>query len=259
MSFRLQSIAWDAPFAGNVKLVLLRLCHFADDDGANVFPTVGRVAKDCGISERTTQEAIRAIEATGVLVMVKEADAGAKRAREYRIDVAALEALVKGDGCEICTGAKSARVQKTTVTGAKSAPNPIIEPINPPPAETGAGAKPKAQFIVVGEHIASLTGWDRNPNWLGNYGRVVSWLKSGWDPDLDIYPTVERVMARRSSQGPPGGLEYFERAIADAHANRTKPIPEGAAHVQRDPLRSPRQQPANRFQDLLDAQLAGRA
>jgi len=236
VSFSLQSMVWPARLDGTAKLVLLRLCDFADDDGSRVFPTVKRVAADCGISERTTQDALRRLESAGVLVLVREADAGARKPREYRIDVPTLASLSAPDssdeGCEICTGAKSALVQKTTVRGAKSAPKPTIEPIKDPAAATApAAVDPKAEHVAVGERIAASTGWDQSPSWFGDYGRVIVWLKAGWSPDLDILPTVERLMGnrRRRGQGPPRGLDYFEGAIAEAHANRTKPLPEGTA------------------------------
>ncbi|QCN95863.1 helix-turn-helix domain-containing protein [Azospirillum argentinense] len=219
---------------GTAKLVLQRLCDFADDDGGNVFPTIKRVSEDCGISERTTQEAMRRLEAIRVLVLVREGDAGAKRPREYRIDVDALASLAVAkegaDGCEIRTGAKSARVQKTIGTGADSAPKPIIEPTK---GAADVGARPRSQLVTVGMQVLRIVGVADDPNWLGNYSRVSKWLADGADPEQDIFPTVERIMARRGAQGPPRSLEYFDRAIADAIASRTRPLPEGNPNVER--------------------------
>ena len=219
---------------GTAKLVLQRLCDFADDDGGNVFPTIKRVSEDCGISERTTQEAMRRLEAIGVLTLVREGDAGAKRPREYRIDVDALASLAVAkrgaDGCEIRTGAKSARVQKTTGTGAESAPKPIIDPTN---GADDARARPASQIVTVGMEVLRLLGVANDPRWLGNYGRVGQWLADGADPDLDIYPTIRRVMVRRGAQGPPASLNFFDRAIADALATRLRPMPEGTPNDQR--------------------------
>jgi hypothetical protein len=270
VSFTLQAMVWPANLDGTSKLVLLRLADFANDDGGSIFPTVKRVAEDCGISARTTQETLRRLESAGVLVMVREADAGARKPREYRIDVPTLASLsapeTPDEGCEICTGAKSALVQKTTMRGAKSAPKPTIEPTKDPAAASAPEAvKPKAEHVAVGERIAALTGWDQSPNWFGDYGRVIVWLKAGWSPELDILPTVERLMAgrNRKGQGPPRGLDYFETAIADAHASRTKPLPEGGPDVrqaqQRDPVRGTRPASGGRFAEILQRDLAGRA
>lgn len=80
----------------------------------------------------------------------------------------------------------------------------------------------------VGKQISKITGWDSDPNWSGDYGRIEQWLANGWDAEKDIIPTVRKLMGKRS--GPPGNLKYFEQAIADAHASRLKPLPEGKIH-----------------------------
>lgn len=93
MSFTLQSMVWNTSFDGATKFVLMRLGAFADDDGCGVFPTVKRLAKDYGYSERTTQDCLRRLESAEVLVLVREADAGARKPREYGIDVPTLTSL----------------------------------------------------------------------------------------------------------------------------------------------------------------------
>ena len=42
------------------------------------------------------------------------------------------------------------------------------------------------------------------------------WLDNGCDPVLDIYPTVDRLAARRQV----GSFRYFDKAILEARANR---------------------------------------
>ncbi len=92
-------------------------------------------------------------------------------------------------------------------------------------AARGAVAKVDLAHVDVGQEIARITGWDRSPNWFGDFGRVEVWLKNGFDPKKDIYPTVKKLMAKRSK--PPQSLAYFESAIADAHAARIKPLAKG--------------------------------
>lgn len=84
------------------------------------------------------------------------------------------------------------------------------------------------EHVEVGKQISKITGWDSDPNWSGDYGRIEQWLANGWDAEKDILPTVRKLMGKRS--GPPGNLKYFEQAIADAHASRLKPLPEGKPH-----------------------------
>ena len=53
---------------------------------------------------------------------------------------------------------------------------------------------------------------------------VQGWLSGGWDPETVVL-TVKRVIARGHKAR---SLGYFERAIADAHAELTRPLPEGS-------------------------------
>lgn len=149
MSIFLMSAAWRVRLKNAAaKAVLVRLCDFADDNGANVFPAVPTVARDCDLGERTVQEALRRLEADGLLVMVREADFSRRRPREYRIDVTVLGQMAdphdeRRTGCRTgagaapvqeahqCgsrTGAESAPVQEPHPTGAAAAPNPPLDP-----------------------------------------------------------------------------------------------------------------------------------
>lgn len=125
-----------------------------------------------------------------------------------------------------------------------------------------AGDKPKAEHVVVGQQIDRIIGWDQSPSHFGDYGRIAGWIQAGWSADLDILPTVKRLMAGRTrkAQGPPRSLDYFENAIREAHAARTKPISEGVSHVrqapnphQRRPARTPGEDVDARRRGILDA------
>ena len=72
------------------KLVLLCLADFADDDGASVYPSVRRVAVECGVGERHVQRVIARLIKTGEMVLVSQGG-GRHRTSEYRIDLAALK------------------------------------------------------------------------------------------------------------------------------------------------------------------------
>lgn len=270
MSIALQTKVWRADLDSTAKLVLLRLADFADDDGGRVFASVPRIAADCGLGERTVQTAMRRLQAAGLLVMVAEADAKARRPRRYRIDVAAVTAAAR-------PSREEEGVQEVRPTGAGDAPLPVQE-MHPPGAgaaplttrtitpvlATGAGSA--SEVMALGKRIAAVTGWDQDPRWAGNFARLFAWLGKGWDAEADVLPTIARLTADRSrrGQGPPRGLEYFETAIADAFAARTRPVAEGTPQHdphRRDPAR-PRygqQQPANRFAAILQRQLVGHA
>lgn len=77
------------------------------------------------------------------------------------------------------------------------------------------------------------------------------WTDQGWQPDL-IIATIERVMAKRSSA--PKNLRYFEQAIADAHAELARPLPQGTT----GPPRRERRTAGDIFFEL-DNELNGKA
>jgi hypothetical protein len=94
-------------------------------------------------------------------------------------------------------------------------------------------ARARNQIIFqIGERIAEITGWKNDPRWFGNYSLVEVWIRQGFDAEKDIIPTVKAVMAKRGKQDPPSNLKYFDKAIAQAFADRTRTIaiPEGKNH-----------------------------
>lgn len=93
MSIAVSELVWaHRGLDPTAKLILLRLANAADDSGGSVFPSIPRVAADCGCDERTAQRAIGRLRESGLVVLVAEADAMKRRAREYRIDTGALKA-----------------------------------------------------------------------------------------------------------------------------------------------------------------------
>lgn len=92
MSIRLINKVWQSDLDGTLTAVAGRLAGFADDDGMRIYPTIKRIAADLRINERTVQRAMRKLEEMGLLVLVAEADARARRPRQYRIEVSVLDA-----------------------------------------------------------------------------------------------------------------------------------------------------------------------
>lgn len=98
---------------------------------------------------------------------------------------------------------------------------------SPSPSSDKKEADASARGREVGNRVLDIIGVGSDPRWFGHAGRVHFWLGNGADPELDIYPAIQAVMARRNGQGPPRSLNYFDGPIADAYAARTKPMPEG--------------------------------
>lgn len=222
MSLEATNIVWSSKLTGSRKLVLLRLADYADKDGGSVYPSVKSLAAACCLSERAVQYTLRGLEADGLLVVVANATGGRGKAREYRIDLERVQNIAPVKGADIRKKGASHSTKGCNTTQERvqpAAPHPP-EPPREPPADD-----PRALARVVGLEVMTLIGIRHDdPTWFGSWGRVSQWLADGADPELDIYPTVRRLMTRKRD-GPPSSLNYFDRAIAQAVAERTRPMP----------------------------------
>lgn len=54
----------------------------------------------------------------------------------------------------------------------------------------------------------------------GHFGEVAGWLQAGYDPALDILPTVAAIARRPRFEPPRTSLRYFTAAIREAHQRR---------------------------------------
>lgn len=98
---------------------------------------------------------------------------------------------------------------------------------------TSTGSKmddDSATVFKLGERIAEVVGWKDDPRWMGNYSRLAAWLAGGCDFEIDILPTIKKVMANKRGSKP-RTLNYFEKAIADAYATRTTPMEKGTPNA----------------------------
>ncbi len=87
MSVHVSSLVWRAPLAGNEKLVLLKLADCADDEGGNAYPSVARVARECGVSRRTVQTILKRFVSRGLLIVEAYATGGRGKPTRYQIDL----------------------------------------------------------------------------------------------------------------------------------------------------------------------------
>lgn len=115
-------------------------------------------------------------------------------------------------------------------------------------------------LMQVGDRVLGAMGLTRDDGtWRGDYGPIQGWLAAGADVDIDILPTVRRLMGNRTSAGPPRSLAYFTEAVLETAVTRTR-IPElpNARHAPSGAERR-QQQPRNGFAVLADEILADRA
>lgn len=69
----MMSEVWNLDLQATQKLVLLAMADHADDEGGNAYPSVARLAEKCSVDPRTVQRTLRALEASGLLVVVRHA------------------------------------------------------------------------------------------------------------------------------------------------------------------------------------------
>lgn len=108
------------------------------------------------------------------------------------------------------------------------APDPANgDTLHTPQIGDGGGDAREAPISPVAyqlaERLHAAMGWERDdPRAIGNAYLAQKWLNSGWVPDLCV-TTVERVKA--SARKPINALTYFEKPIAEAHAELQRPVP----------------------------------
>lgn len=277
MSISVTNLLWNLRVSSTEKLVLIRLGDFAHDDGSRIFPSVETVAADCGLTDRAVQTTLKKLMNAGILVLVRSGG-GRGRTAEYAIDLGLVRSLIEnpevGSGFEARKRPSRRRKnpaphspfpdrnpERRSQKGESGSQNPERDSPDPlrtirNPAADDARAPPAPPIVTVGMEVLRLIGVADDPRWFGSYGRVQQWLASGADPDLDIYPTIQRVMTNRGTDGPPRSLAYFDRPIADAIASRTRPLPMGAFHPSKSHQRRG-EKPANRFEAIVERDLRG--
>jgi hypothetical protein len=96
---------------------------------------------------------------------------------------------------------------------------------DPPPSTAPSKSSFKPDDHALAERIMLAQGLDKHDQRvIGTSYFAVKWREAGWQPDV-ILTTIERVMAKRTEA--PKSLRYFEQAIADAHAELARGVPQG--------------------------------
>ncbi|MDH0366747.1 helix-turn-helix domain-containing protein [Brucella anthropi] len=128
------------------KMLAIRLADFADDDGRGIWPTVGRLALETELSERTVQRLLRDFVDEGLLIVVAEGGGRPGQATRYDFDMRALDNLQAGknaaDGCHGVTGVTVSPVTTVAPTGdiddadgCHGVTQTVIEPLDKPLGE----------------------------------------------------------------------------------------------------------------------------
>jgi len=164
---------------------------------------------------------------------------------------------------------------KTAKKNGKNGGNPslcktkqISAPDNPQDKAEDKAQKPEARSQIdtddksasASERVLACIGALDDPNLRVHAGRLTAWLSSGADLELDILQTLPVVLAKaRQRRGPgwmPTSLNYFDGAVADAVARRTKPLPEPKEQSHGNRNRSPQRRSFDDEMRAIDAAVA---
>jgi hypothetical protein len=86
-----------------------------------------------------------------------------------------------------------------------------------------SGSLISPEAFALSDDLMRLQHLERDdPRCIGTAYGVQAWLTKGWDADV-IRHAVEAVMSRCTKA--PRSIKYFEPAIAEAHAERDRPLP----------------------------------
>lgn len=226
-------------------MVLNALGMFGDKQGWS-FPSTSKIAEMIGAHRVSVSKALSNLAACGyVETRTRYRNDGGQTSNEYRIlfDAPSVQGSLDLDMPTAPDYEDEPPVADSLPPCSETATPPVASGATPPVAEplhhiNEPTLTPQANAVVDGAGGASV------PEFAKVYQRVIEilnsptpysggpvhqWLAGGAIPEVDIYPTIERIAKGRAH--PPGSLKYFTQAIADAVADRLKPMPEGKPHA----------------------------
>ena len=138
---------------GTNKLVLLCFCQHLNDTSALSWPSISRVARLCGMSERTVQCHVRTLQRAGILL----ARLRTGRATKYAIDLSGLTPL------QFATAAPA----NDTDLFEPAADNLAATPANPAPTPAETGTPPPQLTAPTPAIPAPITVFNSEKNMTG--------------------------------------------------------------------------------------------
>ena len=166
-----------------------------------------------------------------------ESDSSTPRVKKHREKrKAAVSSNAKGNGDETLHETHQNRTeteQRIVVVSAREA-IPADDPEDPLEIPKSMRREGREEYHRLSAKVVELVWGD--PEHPVSHAQVAAWLNQGADGDLDILPTIQRVMAQRNGQSPPRSLAYFNQAVADAMATRLRPLPPGTPGKKPEPV-----------------------
>jgi hypothetical protein len=189
-------------------------CHMNRQRGGWAWPGYSRIAETAGIKRRSAIYAIKWMESRGHLRIVRKRNGERNDPNHYRPIVRGGANFALGGGAQPCT-----RVVHS------HAPEPLSQPLNAVAGGNGLSDWKEEKKEDDREKVLRALGATSNDRkWTRQLHRLNKWLADGFDLDLDILPTISRLSDAARQRGKSiSSLNYFNQAIAKAHAERLAP------------------------------------
>lgn len=169
MSIKLMSQVWESDLPSEQKYTLLALADYANDDGENVYPSVGTLARKTSLSPRTVQRHLRALEADGLIEA--HAEARQHRPTTYRIRGDRLSPLPARGDMHVVPGVTSTTPRGDTVSPESSVEPPVEPSVRPKPLRVRARDE-------IWDALVQLYGEPQDPRLRGSMNLACKELKA---------------------------------------------------------------------------------
>jgi hypothetical protein len=171
MSVYVMSLVWKAEFtSATKKIIALRLADFSNDEGNNIYPSVRRIAKDCGVNRSTVQRTLNMFESIGLLSVLKMGGVlnGKNVTTHYRINLEKLEQTANKKGPHSAAPSQQGGGSMQPGVAAKRSPGGprgaaqtiIVKPSYQPPKERVRKSAPSTRDPSVQELHAVKAQFD---------------------------------------------------------------------------------------------------
>ncbi|RVL53942.1 helix-turn-helix domain-containing protein [Sinorhizobium meliloti] len=176
----------------NRKMLAVRLADFADDDGKGIWPTVGRLARETELSERTVQRILSEFVDEGLLIVRKKGGWKPGEGTRYDFNMSTLGRLqaakLAAEGCHSVTHDTVTPVTAATGTGdtddaegCHGDTQTVIEPpIEPSDLREGAREAEGQESQTETEQSIEKGFWALVKDWPGFAGMPKEPAKRAW-------------------------------------------------------------------------------
>lgn len=220
MSVRVQSYVWDLNLPTTDKMVLLILADHADDDGANAWPSVARIARKASISERQVQRILRSLVDAGLVLVERQGGGG----RDQREDRRPNRYTIRLDGVTSASPRPPARGDINDPRGDIRDPHGVT-PMSPEPSLEPSLVEPSKASAVADDEVpppgeqAARDWWTRqDPRPIGK--RAWHALKSVCLAAEERGYTYDQISSALDAIGSVPSIQQMDRALRGVQPQR---------------------------------------